>query len=254
MLEARGLTKLFHGIAAVRDVSFSVRPGEVLGYLGPNGSGKTTTVNMLTGLLQPTSGHVILDGQRMSDDPVAYKRRLGYVPELAYVYTHLTGMEYLLFIGRLRSMDEALLERRVPELMDLFGLADDRYTVMAAYSKGMRQKILIIAALLHDPDIIIFDEPLSGLDVSAAMVFRHLVAELAHRGKIIFYSSHVLEVVEKLCTRVLILSKGNVIADDLVVNLRRQTNSETLENVFSQLATTQDSETVARQIAAVVSR
>jgi ABC-2 type transport system ATP-binding protein len=213
LLEARGLSKHFHCITAVRDVSFVVHPGEILGYLGPNGSGKTTTVNILAGLLQPSAGEILLDGVRLDHDPVAYKSRLGYVPELAYVYTHLPGLEYLLFVGRLRGIPDRIIEARARHVLNLLGLHSELFTPMASYSKGMRQKVLI-AALLHNPDVVIFDEPLSGLDLGAALVFRNVVAELAAAGKIIFYSSHVLEVVEKLCSRVLILSRGNVIADD----------------------------------------
>ena len=254
MLEARGLSKTFHGVTAVRDVSFTVHPGEVLGYLGPNGSGKTTTVNFLAGLLQPSSGEVLLDGVRLDHDPVSYKSRLGYVPELAYVYTHLTGLEYLMFVGRLRGIQDRLIETRARRVLNLLGLDSELFTPMASYSKGMRQKVLISAALLHNPDVVIFDEPLSGLDIGAALVFRSVVAELAAAGKIIFYSSHVLEVVEKLCDRVLILSRGCVIADDSIANLRERTHTATLENVFAQLATEQDSEAVAQQIVDVIGR
>lgn len=252
MLEARGLTKQFHGITAVRDVSFSVSPGEILGYLGPNGSGKTTTVNMLTGLLQPTSGKIFLDGAPLAANLTDYKRRLGYVPELAYVYPHLSGLEYLLFVGRLRALPESRLQRTAEDLLELFGLTEDRHSVMASYSKGMRQKVLVAAALLHNPDILILDEPLSGLDVGAVLTLRSLIAQLAARGKIIFYSSHVLEVVEKICARVLILSHGSVIADDSVANLRQRTSSATLEHVFAQLTIAQDYESAATSIADVI--
>lgn len=254
MLEARGLSKTFHGITAVRNVSFTVRPGEILGYLGPNGSGKTTTVNILAGLLQPSTGEVLLDGVRLDHDPVSYKRRLGYVPELAYVYPHLTGLEYLLFVGRLRGIVDRVIEQRARHVLNLLGLESELFTPMASYSKGMRQKVLIAAALLHNPDVVIFDEPLSGLDLGAALIFRNVVAELAAAGKIIFYSSHVLEVVEKLCSRVLILSRGNVIADDSVANLRERTHTATLEHVFAQLATEQNSEAVAHEIVQAVAR
>src|SRR5437762_7068881 len=152
MLEVRALTKRYRGLLAVDNVSFTVNRGEVLGYLGPNGSGKSTTVNMIVGLLQPGSGTILLDGKDQSDDPVAYKRRIGYVPEEPYLYTHLTALEYLTLVGRLRDIPHAQLQRKATELLRLFLLYDSRYSTMAAYSKGMRQRVLLAAALLHNPD------------------------------------------------------------------------------------------------------
>ncbi len=252
MLEACGLTKRFPGVTAVKNVSFAVSPGEILGYLGPNGSGKTTTVSMITGLLEPTRGHVLFRGRDIASDPVEFRRHIGYVPEEPQLYPFLSGREYLQLVGRLREMPEAVLERKILAMLELFSLEHEADLGIGSYSKGMKQKILIIAALLHDPDILIFDEPLSGLDVTAAMVFRHLVQQLAAAGKTILYSSHVLEVVEKLCSKVIVLYHGEVVAHDSVEHLREALSRGSLEEVFAQLVFKEDPEQTAREIADVI--
>jgi ABC-2 type transport system ATP-binding protein len=235
MLEICGLSKRYRGVHAVRDVSFRLSPGEILGYVGPNGSGKSTTVKMLTGLLEPSAGKIYFCGQSIHDDLVGYKRKLGYVPEEPYLYTHLSGIEYLTLVGRLRGIPAKLLAYKVETLMTLFDLKESRYSLLSSYSKGMRQRVLIAAALLSDPEVIILDEPFSGLDVTAAMLFRQLLIELARHGRMILFSSHVLEVVEKLCTRVLILYRGEVVAQNSVSDLRRMLAAPSLVEVFAQL-------------------
>lgn len=252
MLEAHRLIKRFSGVTAVRDVSFAVQPSEVLGYLGPNGAGKTTTVQMLIGLLEPTSGTVLFNGRDITCDLVEYRRHVGYVPEEPQVYPFLSGREYLQLVGRLREIPAPVLERKINALLELFGLGPDAEQAIGSYSKGMKQKILISAALLHDPDVLIFDEPLSGLDVTTVMVFRHLVRTLAERGKIILYSSHVLEVVEKVCSKVIVLYRGQVAAHDSVEHLRDLMSRDSLEDVFAQLVVREDPERIARDIAEVV--
>ena len=252
MLEVRHLTKRFSRIAAVDDVSFVVRPYEVLGYLGPNGSGKTTTVSMLTGLLDPTEGEILFDGHRITDDLIAFKQRLGYVPEIPYLYPYLSGLEYLQLAGRLRAMPDRLMKEKINSLLELFSLHQARHSQISSYSKGMKQKVLISAALLHNPDILIFDEPLSGLDVTSALIFKHLVKALAAQGKTILYSSHVLEVVEKVCTHVMILRKGRVVAHDSVAGLRTLANLPNLEDIFAQLVLQEDTEETARNIVQVM--
>ncbi len=252
MLEVFHLTKRFHRKPAVDDVSFSIRPGDVLGYVGPNGSGKSTTVKMLTGLLDPTSGQVFYRGRNVRDDLTGFKQVLGYVPEEPFVYPYLTGREYLQLTGRLRSIPEKALCAKIDALLDLFSLYEHRYSPIAAYSKGMKQKILIGAALLHDPEVVIFDEPLSGLDVTTAMIFKNLVRELSGKVKIILYSSHVLEVVEKVCTRVLVLRCGQVVAHDSVENLRTLLSSPSLESVFAQLVVREDTGKIARNMMGLI--
>jgi ABC-2 type transport system ATP-binding protein len=252
MLEARRLVKRFSGVTVVDDVSFLLRPGEVVGYLGPNGSGKTTTARMLTGLADTTTGAVLFNGRDINEDLIGFRRRLGYVPEEPQLYPFLSGREYLQLVGRLRELPEPLLERKIGTLLELFGLTGAIEQGISSYSKGMKQKVLIAAALLHDPDVLIFDEPDSGLDVATALVLRHLVRILAERGKAILYSSHVLEVVEKLCTRVIVLHRGRVVADDSVPQLRTVMARNSLEEVFSQLVLRVDPERTARDIADAV--
>jgi ABC-2 type transport system ATP-binding protein len=252
MLEVRGLTKRYSAIPAVDNVSFVIRPGEVLGYLGPNGSGKTTTVNMLTGLLDPTRGHIFFEGRNVKEHLIEYKKRLGYVPEEPHIYPHLSGWEYLQLIGRLRLIPPKILEQKISALLRLFGLYPDRYALISSYSKGMKQKILISAAVLHNPDVLIFDEPLSGLDVASALVFKNLVKSLAREGKMILYSSHVLEVVEKVCSHVVILRKGCMVANDSVERLRELMELPSLEDIFAQLVLQEDTEKVAEDIIEVM--
>jgi ABC-2 type transport system ATP-binding protein len=253
MLEARGLVKRYGSLCAVDDVSFTVRPSEVLGYLGPNGSGKSTTVGMLVGLVQPTRGHVLFDGRDIWDDIVGYRRRVGYVPEEPSLYPYLTAREYLELIGRLRGLPERLLDRRITALLGLFSLEADSLSPLSSYSKGMRQKVLISAALLHDPDLLVFDEPMSGLDAGSAMVFRHLVKALARGGKTVLYSSHELETVERVADRVVVLHQGRMVAHDSVERLRALMQLESLEDIFSQLVVSEDPEAVAGRIVDAVS-
>lgn len=252
MLEARGLTKCYASIPAVNNVSFAVRPGEILGYLGPNGSGKSTTVKMITGLMEPTRGEVLFHGTNIKNDLLTYKKLLGYVPEEALLYSYLTGWEYLEFVGILRGMDQKLLRKRANALLELFLLFPYRHATIASYSKGMRQRILLISALMHDPEVLVFDEPLSGLDVTSAMIFRKLVQSLGQQGKIIFYCSHVLEVVEKLCSHLLILHKGKLVAHGSVSQVRNMTGLATLEDSFSHLVQEQDAEQIAHDIVEVM--
>ena len=248
MLEARSLTKYYRNLAAVRDVSFQIKPGEILGYLGPNGAGKSTTVKMLTGIIEPSEGQIFYNGRSVYDDFTAFQRRIGYVPEEPHLYPHLSGREYLQLVGRLRGMRWSILEAKIDKFLKLFSLWTDGHAPLSSYSKGMRQKILLSAALLHNPDILILDEPFSGLDVTSALVVRSLLRVLGAQGKIIFYSSHVLEVVEKVCSTVLILRKGQVVAYDSIHRLREIMNQPSLEGVFAQLAEVEDGEIIAGRI------
>ncbi len=252
MLEVRGLTKYYRTTAVVNDVSFRLRPGEITGYLGPNGSGKSTTVKMMTGLVEPSAGKIFFEGREIREDLTGFRRRLGYVPEEAILYSYLTGLEYLQLIGRLRGLPEPAVDRKANQLLELFSLAPHRHAPISAYSKGMKQRVLISAALLHDPDVLILDEPLSGIDVTSALLFKHLLTELAGAGKTILYISHVLEVVEKVCARVIILHRGRIMADDSVARLRELKNLPSLEEIFAQLVEREDLESTARDIVGVM--
>ena len=240
MLELRGISKKFSAFTVLDNVSLSVRPGEVLGYLGPNGAGKTTTIRILAGLLEPSRGQVLFEGADVRNDLHAFKRRLGYVPEQSEMYSHLSAHDYLLLVGRLRGIPERTLEPAIGEFLTIFGLENDMNGPLSSFSKGMRQKVLLTAALLHNPDVLLLDEPLSGLDVTTGLVVRDLIGRLAAENKIIVYSSHVLEVTEKVCSRVIILHRGRIVADDSVESLRHLMNLPSLSEIFSQLAQQED--------------
>jgi len=253
MLEVAHLTKRYNSIPAVEDVSFRIRRGEILGYLGPNGSGKSTTVKMLTGLVERSSGEILFDGERVvHGEKPAFLHKVGYVPEEPYMYTQLTGPEYLRLVGRLHGIPQRTLEKKIDGFIQLFSLTDARHDLLLNYSKGMRQKILLSAALLHNPELLILDEPFSGLDVGASLVLRDLLRALAREGKAIFYSSHMLEVVEKVCSEVVILYKGRVVAYDTVEHLRTLQERPSLESVFAQLAVFEDTQAVAEQVIALM--
>jgi ABC-2 type transport system ATP-binding protein len=252
MLELRSVCKRFPAVTAVDNVSFSARPGEVTGYLGPNGSGKSTTLKMITGLIGMTSGEILFDGGRIHRDLLNFKRRFGYVPEEPHLYSHLTGLEYLVMVGQLRGLPSKRTAERIDGLLQLLGLHGSRHSPLSAYSKGMRQKVLLSAALLHNPDLILLDEPFSGLDVTSALVIRNLLKEMARRGKVVLLSSHELETVERVCTRVVILHRAKVVADDSIERLRTLMALPTLEDIFSQLAVEQDPVSISRQIVDLV--
>lgn len=252
MLEIKGLTKQYRNVAVVDDVCFNVRPGEVTGYLGPNGSGKSTTVKMITTLLEPTRGQVLFEGHDVRSDLASFKQRLGYVPEEPILYSYMTGLEYLQLMGRLRRLPAPQVERKANDLLELFSLRSYRHAPIATYSKGMKQRVLISAALLHNPDVLILDEPLSGIDVTSAQLFQHLLTELAHEGKIILYISHVLEVVEKVCANVVIIYRGKIRASDSVEKLRDLMNLPSLVEIFAQLAEERDLQQAARDIVGVM--
>jgi len=254
MLELKGIGKSYGHVAAVRNISFSLRRGEVLGYLGPNGAGKSTTLKMLAGLLEPTSGSIELDGRNIRENIDACKQKTGYIPEQAEVYTHLSGWEYLQLVGRLRLMPEKPLETKIQRLLTELGLAMDMNQPMENYSKGMRQKVLVAAALLHDPDVLLLDEPLSGLDVSTVLIFKEILRAFAALGKIIIFSSHLIDVVERICDRVIIIDRGVMLADDSVRRLQELTRQPSLESVFKELVQTGDLERRARAIVGTVSR
>lgn len=252
MLELRQVTKLYSGIPAVKDVSFVARPGEVTGYLGPNGSGKSTTLRMIAGLIVPSEGDILYRGRAIQSDRIGHKQRVGYVPEEAHLYAHLSGGEYLEMVGQLRGLPEREAGNKIDGLLRLFCLYKDRHVLISSYSKGMRQKVLLAAALLHNPEIILLDEPLTGLDFNSVLIVCQLIRDLASRGKIVLFSSHELAIVERLSAHVVILHRGRVVADDSIERLRAMAPLETLEELFFRLAVDQDSREIARQLIAVV--
>lgn len=252
MLELQHLYRSFRTIPAIEDISFKVAPGEIVGFLGPNGAGKSTTVKIISGMLRPDDGRVLFEGKDIRKDMVAFRAAIGYVPEEAQLYSYLSGLEYLQLVGRLRGIGEALLEAKATRLLKLLLLESWQYSPISSYSKGMRQRVLIAAALMHDPKLLIFDEPLSGLDVVSSRLFKDLLELLAAEGKAILYISHVLEVVEQICNRVIVIAKGKILADAPPSELTKLMSLPNLERVFTQLVAQQETRTVAQQMVEVM--
>jgi ABC-2 type transport system ATP-binding protein len=248
VLELQNLSKSYRGIPAISNVNFQVDAGEVVGYLGANGSGKSTTVKIITGLLQPNEGRVLFEGRNIRDDLVGFRATLGYVPEEAHLYTYLSGMEYLQLVGRLRGLRERPIQVKAHRLLQLLGLESWRHSPISMYSKGMKQRVLIAAALMHDPKLLIFDEPLSGLDVLSSRLFKDLLLELTAAGKAILYISHALEVVEQICNRVVVIAKGRILADASPSVLTGVMELKNLELAFAQLVQQEDTKSVARDL------
>jgi len=252
MLEVLHLFRSYRGIPAVEDVSFRIAPGEIVGFLGPNGAGKSTTVKIITGMLRANEGKVLFEGCDIHDDMVAFRSVLGYVPEEAHLYTYLSGLEYLQLVGRLRGLKEVLIEAKATRLLELLHLKSWQHSPISSYSKGMRQRVLIAAALMHDPRLLIFDEPLSGLDVASARLFKDLMSSLAAQGKAVLYISHVLETVEQVCSRVIVIARGRIQADAPPSELTTLMKLPNLESVFAQLVQQQDTRVAAQQIVEVM--
>lgn len=254
MITLDKLTKIFGDpnrdhLVAVNQVSLTIPSGQLVGYLGPNGAGKSTTVKMLTGTLAPTSGRAEIYGLDSQRDNLEMKRLIGYVPDSGAVYETLTGSEYLQMVGRLYGLDDALIRGRIEKFGDFFELAPDTLNrkLLSAYSKGMRQKVVISAALIHNPRVIFFDEPLNGLDASTQLMFKTLIKNLAAEGKTIFYCSHILDVVERTCDRIIIIDHGQVVADGTLAELQASSGEGSLERIFNKLTAHTDLEERAEE-------
>ncbi len=235
IVEFKNVAFSYDYLEVLHELTFTLYKGEIVGLLGPNGAGKSTTIKIIAGILAAGGGSVSVDGLPLPERAVDVKQRIGYVPESAVLFESLTGQEFLELSGRLHDVDEDRLQNRIRDILETFELTSDRVSRLDTYSKGMRQKILLGAALLHNPDLILLDEPLSGLDVNAAIMIKDLIAALAEEGKTILYSSHVLDVVEKVCDRALIIHKGKLIAEGTLENLKASTGQSTLEDVFRSL-------------------
>ncbi len=252
MIQIDNLFKSYGEKQALRGISFTVQPGEILGFLGPNGAGKSTTVKILTGLLQPDGGNAQVAHFDVVREPLEVKRRIGYVPETGAIYESLTAYEYLELVANLQKLAPQIYRKRIDEFLDLFGLADDAQNQIAGFSKGMRQKILISAALLHNPPVLLFDEPLNGIDANSALVFKELLRKLSRQGKTILFCSHILEVVERLCTRLVIINKGQLAAEGTPEAIAQQTGAATLEKAFSMLTGVRDASAHADEFVQVL--
>jgi ABC-2 type transport system ATP-binding protein len=237
MVRLDRLSKWFGQQRAVDEISFEIPPGQIVGFLGPNGAGKTTTLKMLTGMLEPTSGTANICGFDLRRNVLEVKRHVGFVPESGAVFESLSGLEYLEMVAALYGIPREAARDRIRQFTAFFELSFDTLTdkLLGAYSKGMRRKVVITAALLHNPPVVFFDEPLDGLDANAAVGFKALIQTLAREGKTIVYSSHILDVVERVCHRVLIIDKGKLLVDGKPEELVAAHHAETLEQLFTQL-------------------
>lgn len=237
MISLQHLTKRFGAQTAVDDLSFDIPAGQIVGFLGPNGAGKTTTLKMLTGVIQPTSGTATICGLDLLTQTIEVKRKIGYVPESGAVYEALSGLEYLEMVAALYGIAPGVARPRIQQFLAFFDLSMETLQgkLLGAYSKGMRRKVVITAGLLHNPPVVFFDEPLEGLDANASVGFKTLIQTLAKEGKSIVYSSHILDVVERVCDRVIIIDKGRLLLDGVPDELVAEHNSGTLEKLFTDL-------------------
>lgn len=252
ILTIRGLSKSYGGKAVLKDINLDIYKGQVIGYIGPNGAGKSTTVKIILGLIGQYTGQIKIFGNDIRKENVEYKKRIGYVPETADIYENLTAREYLTFIGELYGMEYDEANKKAERLMELFDIKNVYDSRISSYSKGMKQKTLIISALINDPDILFLDEPLSGMDANSVMVIKEVLAELAGRGKTIFYSSHIMEVVEQISSRIILINKGEIVADGSFEDIKGKSMEGSLEQIFKQLTGFEEHERIAKDIVSTI--
>jgi ABC-2 type transport system ATP-binding protein len=252
VLSIQNLQKSYGINQVLKGINLEVYKGEIIGYIGANGAGKSTTVKILLGLEDGYTGEVEIFGKKVSTNDIDYKKKIGYVPETAEVYDNLTAREYLTFIGELYGLDYEIADSKAEKLMDIFSLSNVYDSRIATYSKGMRQKVLIISSLLHNPELLFFDEPINGLDANSVMVFKELLAQLASQGKTIFYSSHIMDVVEKISNRIVLLNKGQIVADGSFEELKGKNMEGTLEQIFNQLTGFHEHKEIAEKFVSIV--
>lgn len=251
VLMIKELHKSYGAKSVLKGIDLEVSKGQIIGYIGPNGAGKSTTVKVLLGLEEEYSGQIEVFGESIVDN-MEYKKRIGYVPEIAELYDNLTAYEYLTFVGELYGLELEQVEYKAKRLMDLFELGDVYHCRISSYSKGMRQKVLIISSLLHNPDLLFFDEPINGLDANSVMIFKELLSQLAAEGKTIFYSSHIMDVVEKISSRIILINGGKIVADGSFEELSAQNKEGTLEQIFNQLTGFNEHKEIAKQFVSIV--
>jgi ABC-2 type transport system ATP-binding protein len=252
IITIRNLEKSYGTKKVLKGINLDIYPGQIIGYIGPNGAGKSTTVKIMLGLVGGYTGEVEILGENIAHGNAEYKRKIGYVPETAEVYDNLTGREYLTFIGELYGMDYDEADEKAVKLMELFGLKQVYDSRISSYSKGMRQKMLIISSLLNNPDILFLDEPLSGIDANSVLVFKEILAELKSQGKTIFYSSHIMEVVEKISSRIVLLNDGQIVADGSFEELKEKSTEDSLEDIFNQLTGFKEHKKIAKEFVSIV--
>ncbi|MFZ7131706.1 MAG: ABC transporter ATP-binding protein [Eubacteriales bacterium] len=252
IISIHDLRMKFGDYEVLKGINLEVGKGEVIGYIGPNGAGKSTTIKIILGLLEGYTGDIHIFGESISGN-IAYKKRIGYVPETADIYDNLTAREYLTFIGELYGFDYDEIDGKAKTLMGILGIEDVYESRVSSFSKGMKQKVLIISSLLHNPDILFWDEPLSGLDANSVIVVKEILTKLVDRGKTIFYSSHIMEVVEKISNRILLISKGEIVADGSFNQLREKAEGS-LEQIFNQLTGFQEHEALAQKFVETIEK
>ena len=235
IIRAVNLQMAYGDKVVLRGLNLEVPRGQILGYIGPNGAGKTTTVKILCGMLSGWTGQATVCGLDVGNQTLEVKRRIGYVPESAALYDLLTPLEYLNFVGRLYGLAVEEIEARARKLLGLFDLSGELDKQIVTFSKGMRQKVLIVAGLLHNPEVIFMDEPLSGLDASSALLVKEIITRLANDGRTVFYCSHVMDVVERVCDRIIILNHGDIVADGTFEQLQAESKATSLERIFTSL-------------------
>ncbi len=251
IITIRHLSKQYGDKTVLNDISLDIYPGQIIGYIGPNGAGKSTTVKILTGIIQEYTGEVDVFGKSLRDNILEVKSKVGYIPELAELYDLLTPREYLSFVGKLYHLQDDIIEERSRKMLDSFSLLNNIDQRMDSLSKGMKQKVLITAGLLHNPTIVIMDEPLSGLDANAVILVKELLQALKQEGKTIFYCSHMMDVVEKVSDRIVLINNGRIIADGTIEELR-QSSADSLEQIFSRLTSGGDQVQKADDLAAAM--
>jgi len=248
MLELINLKKKYGAVEVVKGISFTLRPGEIVGYLGPNGAGKTTTLNMLAGLLNQTDGQIRYNNVSIREEADKHRRRVGYLPERSDLFDFLSAYEFLDMLARLRGLPGKGIKNRIEGLLEQIGLGDSAHHPIADYSKGMRQKVLILSAMIHDPDILLLDEPMSGLDVFSIAVLRDLLKLQASRGRIVLYSTHQLDTVNELCHRVIVLHQGRIHLDIDTPRLQLALAGKGLDTLFQEEIYDQNSHNVAQNL------
>lgn len=241
------LRKDYAGSYVLKGINLSFNPGQIIGYIGPNGAGKSTTIKILTGIIPDFEGYVNVFGMNIRDYALEIKQRIGYIPEQAAIYDVLTPMEYLTFVGRLYQLPQNVINKKSTELLRLFELHDKADMRMNGFSKGMKQKVLLISGLMHNPEVIFLDEPLSGLDANAVILVKEILSQLKQSGKTIFYSSHIMDVVEKISDRIIIINQGTVIADGTFEELKANAHTGSLESIFTELTGNQEHQSLAGQ-------
>lgn len=247
VVSVNNVTKVFDRLPVLDNLSLEISAGEVIGYIGPNGAGKSTTIKILTGIIPDFEGHASVLGFDVRKEPLEVKRRIGYIPENAALYDTLTPSEYLQFVGRLYKLDARLVAKRAREMLDVFRLGEHSNDRMTTFSKGMRQKVLLVAGLLHNPSVIFLDEPLTGLDANAVILVKEILTQLKKNGRTIFYSSHIMDVVEKISDRIIVINEGRIIANGTFAELNARARSGSLEQLFTELTGNSEHESAAGQ-------